>query len=92
MTQGKTMTAYDPDSILIEHGIRPSRQRRAILKFIAEHPMHPTAEDVYQALYKKIKTRHSRVLFHLSLSINGCACKVPRIPRKDQYHAPTKAP
>lgn len=50
------MTDYNPDSVLIEHGIRPSRQRRAILKFIAEHPTHPTAEDVYQALYKKIKT------------------------------------
>ncbi len=50
------MTHYDPDTILLEHGIRPSRQRRAILKFIAEHPTHPTAEEVYQSLYKKIKT------------------------------------
>ncbi|MBE6401360.1 MAG: transcriptional repressor [Verrucomicrobia bacterium] len=50
------MHSFDPDSILISHGIRPSRQRRAILKYIAEHPSHPTAEDVYQALYKTIKT------------------------------------
>lgn len=46
----------DTDAVLIEHGIRPSRQRRAIFRFLAEHPIHPTAEDVYRALYKNIRT------------------------------------
>lgn len=50
------MELSDPDAVLAAHGIRPSRQRRAILKFLAEHPCHPTAEDVYQALYGKIRT------------------------------------
>ena len=50
------MERLNPDSILVAHGIRPSKQRRAILSFIVEHPVHPTAEDVYRGLYKKIKT------------------------------------
>lgn len=49
-------THADPDTFLIEHGIRPSRQRRAIIKYLIDHPIHPTAEDVYQALYKEIDT------------------------------------
>lgn len=46
----------DIDRALIEHGVRPSRQRRAICEFIARNKTHPTAEDVYRGLYKKIKT------------------------------------
>lgn len=41
---------------LSEHGIRPSRQRRAIYEFIEQNKNHPTAEDVYRVLHKKIKT------------------------------------
>lgn len=52
----KTAHAPDPDTFLVEHGIRPSRQRRAIIKFLMDNPIHPTAEDVYQALFKKIDT------------------------------------
>lgn len=68
----RTSTDFDPDSVLIARGIRPSRQRRAILKFIAEHPTHPTAEDVYQALYKKIKTL-SRTTVYNTLRL-FCSC------------------
>lgn len=50
------MELVEPDKVLVAHGIRPSRQRRAILAFLVEHPVHPTAEDVYRALYKRIKT------------------------------------
>lgn len=50
------MSVLDTDAVLIGHGIRPSRQRRAIFRFLAEHPIHPTAEDVYRALYGKIRT------------------------------------
>lgn len=50
------MERFSPDAVLAEHGIRLSRQRIAIFKFLAEHPTHPTAEDVYQALYRQIRT------------------------------------
>ena len=40
----------------MEHGIRPSLQRIAIMDFLMNHPIHPTVEDVYQGLCKKIPT------------------------------------
>lgn len=50
------MEAHDTDPILAEHGIRPSRQRRAIYDFLFRNMNHPTAEEVYQGLHKKIRT------------------------------------
>lgn len=45
--------AYD---ILTEHGIKPSLQRIEIMKFLMAHRTHPTVEDVYGGLIKKIPT------------------------------------
>lgn len=50
------MEHFDPAAVLLSHGIRPSLQRRAIMNFLAKNLVHPTAEDVYRALCKKIKT------------------------------------
>ena len=41
--------AYDR---LVEAGIRPSQQRLAIMDYLLHHPIHPTIDDVYQALTK----------------------------------------
>ena len=41
---------------LMEHGIRPSLQRMAIMDFLINHPIHPTVEDVYKGLCGKIPT------------------------------------
>lgn len=39
---------------LIDHGVRPSVQRMAILKFLLTHFTHPTVDDVFSALRGKI--------------------------------------
>jgi len=41
---------------LTEHGIKPSVQRIEIMKYLMTHRMHPTVEDVYLGLCKKIPT------------------------------------
>lgn len=41
---------------LMEHGIRPSLQRMAIMDYLINHPIHPTVEDVYKGLCGKIPT------------------------------------
>lgn len=41
---------------LIEHGVRPSLQRIAILQYLLTHFNHPTVDDVYRALCTKIPT------------------------------------
>jgi Fur family ferric uptake transcriptional regulator/Fur family peroxide stress response transcriptional regulator len=35
---------------LVAHGIKPSAQRVAILRYLKEHPVHPTAETIHSAL------------------------------------------
>lgn len=41
---------------LSDKGIRPSVQRLAIMDYLMKHPVHPTVEDVYCGLEKKIAT------------------------------------
>ena len=41
---------------LMEKGIRPSVQRLAIMDYLIHHPIHPTIDDVYQALCNKVPT------------------------------------
>ena len=38
----------------MERGIRPSMQRLAIMDYLINHPIHPTIDDVYQALSNKV--------------------------------------
>ena len=48
------MTEQEAYNRLQETGIRPSKQRLAIMDWLINHPIHPTVEDVYQGLYKQI--------------------------------------
>lgn len=41
---------------LMERGIHPSMQRLAIMDYLINHPIHPTIDDVYQALSNKVPT------------------------------------
>ena len=50
------MTEQEANNRLLETGIRPSKQRLAIMAWLINHPIHPTVEDVYQGLYKQIPT------------------------------------
>ncbi len=37
-------------TILTQKGIRPTAQRLAVYEYLLQHPIHPSAETVYQAL------------------------------------------
>lgn len=41
---------------LISHNIKPSAQRIAIMKFLMEHPIHPTVEKIYSELLPEMPT------------------------------------
>lgn len=43
-------------NVLVSNGIRPSVQRLAIMDYLLNHHDHPTVDDVYSALEKKITT------------------------------------
>ncbi len=41
---------------LLERGINPSHQRAVIYSYLATHPVHPTADMIYDALKKTLPT------------------------------------
>ena len=45
-------------------GVRPSLQRLAIYKYVAEHPTHPTADEIYEALKDQIPTLSKTTVYN----------------------------
>lgn len=50
------MKANDAINRLVDHGVKPSAQRIAIMSYLMSHRTHPTVEDVYQGLVKTMPT------------------------------------
>lgn len=69
------MTEQEANNRLLETGIRPSKQRLAIMAWLINHPIHPTVEDVYQGLYKQIPTLSRTTVYNTlrMLSEKGAA-------------------
>lgn len=57
----KENEAYDK---LVAVGIRPSLQRLAIMDYLLHHPIHPTIDDVYQALCKEVPTLSKTTVYN----------------------------
>lgn len=49
---------------LTECGLKPSVQRVSILEYLQTHPIHPTIEDVYKALVRKIPTLSKTTVYN----------------------------
>ena len=45
-----------PYERLLEHNIKPSMQRIAIMEYLMNHPIHPSADDIYTALSPSMLT------------------------------------
>jgi len=60
------------------HGIRPSVQRIAIMRYLLKNRTHPTAEDVFEALRRQIPTLSKTTVYNtLKLFVeNGAALYV----------------
>ncbi|MCF7918750.1 MAG: transcriptional repressor [Candidatus Cloacimonetes bacterium] len=54
----------DAKRILEEKDISPSLQRVIILKYLQEHPNHPTVEDVYHDLIDDIPTLSKTTIYN----------------------------
>lgn len=55
------MESYD---ILLQHNIKPSMQRIAIMDYLKEHRVHPSAEDVYAALSPVMPTLSKTTVYN----------------------------
>ena len=51
-------------SYLIEHGVKPSVQRLAVMEFLNTHHTHPTADEIYCALIGKIPTLSKTTVYN----------------------------
>ena len=49
---------------LQKFNIKPSVQRMAIMEFLMKHHIHPTADDIYNALYKVIPTLSKTTVYN----------------------------
>lgn len=49
-----------PYERLLEHNIKPSMQRIAIMEYLMNHPIHPSADDIYTALSPSMPTLSKR--------------------------------
>lgn len=57
-------TNKTPQEYLKSYGIKPSLQRIAIVEYLMKTRIHPTAEDIYHALYEKIPTLSKTTVYN----------------------------
>lgn len=51
-------------TLLNAHDIKPSVQRIAIMEYLLQHRTHPVAEDIYDALCRKIPTLSKATVYN----------------------------
>ena len=57
---------------LSEKNIRPSLQRMAVYGFLAENPIHPTVDTIYQALHPEIPTLSKTTVYNTLKQLVDC--------------------
>ncbi len=75
--------------MLRENGIRPSMIRIMVLEYLMEHRVHPTVEEVYEALLKKAPTLSKTSVYntlHL-LAEKNMISEITIDPAKVRYDA-----
>ena len=53
-----------PYERLLEHNIKPSMQRIAVMQYLMEHPIHPSADDIYTALSPSMPTLSKTTVYN----------------------------
>ena len=83
-------TAID---ILNSHNIRPSVQRIAILKYLLEHRIHPTVDDIYLALNPTMPTLSKTTVYNVlrNLVENGAVLALTIDEKNVRYDADTSS-
>lgn len=69
---------------LLNYQIKPSMQRLAIMEYLLDNKIHPTADDVYHALYLKMPTLSKTTVYNtLNLFVAQGALKMLVIDEKN---------
>lgn len=76
-----TKAAYD---YLMDHEVKPSVQRLAVMEYLLLNQTHPTADEIYSALIKKIPTLSKTTVYNtLKLFVEHGAVKMLTIDEKN---------
>ena len=75
--------------ILNSHNIRPSVQRIAVLKYLLEHRIHPTVDDIYMALNPTMPTLSKTTVYNVlrNLVENGAVLALTIDEKNVRYDA-----
>lgn len=86
------MTDKEVSERLSSRGIRPTQQRIAVYGYLLRHPVHPSADTIYQALTREFPV-FSRTTIYNTLDIltkAGLVRPVSISPDEQRYDAETK--
>ena len=80
-----------PYERLLKHNIKPSMQRIAIMDYLMNHPIHPSADDIYTALSPTMPTLSKTTVYNtLKLfSEQGAALMLTIDERNSNFDADT---
>ena len=78
------MDTISANVYLQSHGIKPSLQRIAIVEYMMKNRIHPTADEIYNALYIKVPTLSKTTVYNtLKLFAGQGAVQVLGIDEKN---------
>lgn len=74
-------------SYLLEHNVKPSLQRMAIIKYLLTHKNHPTADDMYNELSKGMPTLSRTTVYNtLKILSENKACLTLTLDEKNVHY------
>lgn len=72
---------------LLEHNVKPSMQRMSIMKYLLTHKNHPTADDIYNELSKRMPTLSKTTVYNtLKLLAESKACLALTLDEKNIHY------
>ena len=76
---------------LVEKGIKPSVQRVAVMEYLMTHKTHPTADEIFSALYPRIPTLSRTTVYNTlnRLAEQGAILSLDIDQKKTRYDGDT---
>ena len=56
---------------LTAHNVKPSMQRMAVMEYLLDHRTHPTADEIYLALHRKMPTLSKTTVYNTLKILTG---------------------
>lgn len=86
------MNEHTLTTILSRHKIRPTQQRIAVYQYLLDHPTHPSADIIFQALVKEYPVFSRTTIYNSLKTLNeaGLVRSVNILPDEQRFDATTE--